>query len=346
MAEERRQETPAPDAPASATTIAAEGLSRRLFWTGLLLLVGLVLLLPVFPSGDGPVHIYYSQILSRLAGHQPGVYGQVYFIRHLIQPYSLHYWWLIGVERFVSAAAAEKSFVASILVVNGLGFRFLARTLGRQAPAAPLLILPLLLSWALGSGFLNFCFAAGVLFFAYGFYLRYAGSGSTRMLAGYLAALCLLVLSHPVPLLLLLMLLLCETATLLWCARRQRPQGPGWSSLRSLGRCFVPAAVAFAFPIAIADKASVADSLLRDLRPHMAQMRAISMGYRLSMFAGSEPAAIVFTALLVALAPTAVVLLVRSGGLRRLAEGRAAAADRLCLAALVILLATIFFHRA
>ena len=325
---------------------------NALFAAGLLAFVIFVLTLPVFPSGDGPVHIYFSRILFLLASHQAGLYGSVYAIRHLIQPYALHYFWLIGFERIVSIALAEKSFVAAILLVNALGFRFLARQLGAAASASAstvsLWILPLLLSWSLGSGFLNFCFATGVLFFAYGLYLRVSARLDAGAVAGYAVTLFLLVLSHPVPLLLLLLLLGGDTVLLLWNAR-SRPFGRGVRGGRKLrgflpqALCIALACTAFVFPMLIADKASVANSLLRDLRPHLAQVQAIGTGDRLSLFFEASAAGVLFTAMLVALAPVGIALVARSGAARRLRAGEANPADRLCLVALLVLAATIVF---
>ncbi len=313
-----------------------------IFATGLLALVVFVLTLPLFPSGDGPVHIYYSKILYLLATHQAGIYGNVYFIRHLVQPYSLHYFWLILFEQFVSVAVAEKTFVAAILLVNALGFRFLARRLGASAPTVSLAILPFLLSWALSSGFFNFCFAAGVLSFAYGLYLCWLDEPRASWIALYVGALFVLVLSHPVPLLLLILLLIGENALLLW--NPFRAHSAAQLSLRSpqtLALLF--ALIAFAFPMLIADKAAVADSLLRDLRPHVEQLKAIAGGYRLSAFFAGTPWAICLTAYLVALAPAGIWLLLRTGAPERIRNGVASPADRLCFTSLIILLATVIF---
>ena len=324
--------------------------SRRVveavFAGGLLALIALVLILPVFPSGDGPVHIYFSRILYLLATRQGGVYSSVYFVRHLIQPYSLHYFWLIGFERVTSTAIAEKSFVVAILLVNALGFRMLARQLGDSATAVSPWILPLLLSWALGSGFLNFCFAAGVLFVAYALYLRLSSELRAGPLAAYVAALLLLVLSHPVPLLMLLLLLVGDGALLLWNKARVGHTEQRASGLLPLGVCFVLACFAFIFPMLIADKASVADSLLRDLRPHASQVLAICSGDRLSLFFAATVAGVLFTATLVALVPAAATLVARSGAVQRFTKGVAEPADRLCLTALVLLGATIIFPQS
>ncbi len=313
-----------------------------LFAAGLLLLGGLVFALPVFPSGDGPVHIYYSKILYLLASHQGGPYRSVYFIRHLVQPYSLHYFWLIGLERITSNAIAEKSFVAAILLVSAFGFRFLARELGgRRAPAVSLWILPLLLSWALGSGFLNFCFAAGMLFFAYGLYLRYNAQPRPGTLVAYIFALFLLVLSHPVPLMLLVLLLACDITQLLFNSSVTRSP----IAIRPLLRCACSAVIAFVFPVLIADKSSVAHSLTSDLRPHWAQVQAITEGYRLSLFAGVAPPAVLLTVVLVALVPAAMVLLLvsRQRDALQLTWQPSSMARRLCLSACLLLLATIVF---
>jgi hypothetical protein len=317
---------------------------NTLFFVGLACLVGAVLALPVFPSGDGPVHVYLAHVLFVLAAHSGGskgggFYGRVYLVRHLVQPYSLHYLWLIGFGQFVPVVVAEKLFVAAILVVNALGFRFLLRQLGGSAAAVSMWILPLLLSWALGSGFFNFCFAAGMLFFAYGLYLRAGRKLGAGVIALYVLVLLLLVLSHPVPLLLLLLLLGGDWALLGWSRR-----GVGVKpSLAVPGLFLGLALVAFVFPILIADKGSVAESLLRDLRPHLAQVAAIASGDRLSLFFSGSAEGILFTAVLVALGPVGIWLLARHGAVGRLRAGLGTEADRLGLVALAVLLGTIVF---
>lgn len=332
---------------------AVSSLNTALFVVGLAAVLAIVAALPLFPSGDGPVHIYLSHILYLLAAAPASAsaapYEAVYSIRHLIQPYSLHYFWLIAAEHFVTTAVAEKSFVFAILLVNALGFRMLARQLAsasnlqlalqHKASAGPvsLWILPLLLSWALASGFLNFCFAAGAMFAAYALYLRVAaarqtGAAQAGLITGYTLTLLLLILSHPVPLLLLLGLLFGDTVLLLW--QRQRGIWP-------LGLAL--AAVAFVFPMLIADKAEVADSLLRDLRPHAAQLLAIVSGDRLSMFFSGNAAGILLTAVLVTLVPATWFLMARHGWLQRLRARHATPSDRLCFSATLLLIATLVF---
>ncbi len=308
-----------------------------LFGAGLALVVSAVCALPVFPSGDGPVHVYFARILFLLARHAGGVYAPVYAVRHWLQPYALHYFWLDGAGRWLSPEWAEKSFVLAILLINALGFRALARQLGDGAGTASLWILPLGLSWALFSGFLNFCFAAGVLFVAYRLYLRLDERWSLATLAGYAGALALLVFSHPVPLLLLL-LLLGGDAVLLVLSRRR--------GLRTQGVCLLLALLAFAGPVLIADKASVADSLLRDVRPHWQQVRAIASGDRLSVFAGRAPLPLLLTVMLVAVAPVAAWWMVRDGAVGRLRRGVAGPADRLWCVAWTLLLLTLIFPQS
>lgn len=313
-----------------------------IFWSGLAALLALLLSLPVFPSGDGAVHVYYSHVLALLAAGHGGIYASVYAIRHLIQPYSLHYFWLIGAEHVASVAWAEKSFVAAILLTNAIGFRFLARQLGGSAASIAPWILPLLLSWPLGSGFFNFCFAAGMLFFALGLYVRALHALTARVIWLYIGVLFLLILSHPVPLLALILLLAGEVALRLVHLWRT-----GVSFRLRLfsadALCLSLALLAFIFPMLIANKASVANSLLRDVRPHVEQVQAIVSGDRLSMFFSGDVAGILFTAGLVALAPVGAVLLMRNGVFRRLRAGNACAADRLWGLAWLMLFATLIF---
>ena len=310
-----------------------------IFLAGLACLLAGVLALPVFPSGDGAVHLYLAHILYLLASHQGGIYGRVYSIRHLVQPYSLHYLWLVGVGSFVSTAVAEKLFVAAILVCNAFGFRALAGRLGSSAPSVSLWILPLLLSWALGSGFFNFCFAAGLMFFAYTLYLRLCPAVRLAPLSLYVLVLLLLVLSHPVPLMMLILLLVGDTVLLLWGRKTLGSR----TSFAPQVICLGLALLALVFPLLIADKSSVADSLLRDLRPHLAQLAAIASGDRLSLFFSASPAGILFTIVLVAVAPAGIAISADSGAFGRIRNETASPADRLCLVAVCLLLSTIIF---
>src|SRR5580698_7674711 len=134
----------------------------------LLLLAGYcvwILTLPLFPSLDGSLHLYYASVLgSLLSGSRD--FASYYFIRHLLPPYALHYYFLIAVAHFFGYVVADKLLVCLIFITTACGFRYLARSLGPSGDLMSLFIIPLLLNWPLGMGFYNYCLAIGMALWA------------------------------------------------------------------------------------------------------------------------------------------------------------------------------------
>lgn len=93
----------------------------------------LVLSLPVFPSQDGPMHQYFSQVLFRLLTHSSSLYARYYHVRHVLPPYALYYYLLIAISRVLPMVWADKIVVA--IAVANLGFGF-APCAGRRAATA------------------------------------------------------------------------------------------------------------------------------------------------------------------------------------------------------------------
>ena len=309
------------------------------FFCALAAVLGYILWLPVFPSGDGPAHLYFASVLASLVEKvdtQPG-YSGLYAVRHLVAPYALHYLALIGLERFVTADVAEKIFVACVITNSALGFRFLARCLARvsgaaveNASVASLWMIPLLITWSLGAGFFNFCFAVGTMFWALGLYTLLP---SAAALAGFLLALMLLVFSHPVPLMVLIIFLAADLALLL-------PAKPGRRTFTYKAAAFLLSCTAMLGPLSIADKGhSGASAILSDVQPHWDVLLAIVTGQNLGLISGTQPLQILAQAGLVLIVPGAVWLVARR--LRPLTP-----AGRLMLIATGFLLCTWFFPRS
>lgn len=317
-----------------------------LFFSSLFCVVGYVLWLPVFPTSDGPMHIYYSNIFKELVSHEATAYAGYFVIRHLIQPYSLHYLLVAALEHFAAAQTAEKIFIAIIVIVNALGFRFLARQLGPEYRVASLLVVPLLVSWALTGGFLNFCFAVGVALFSFGLWYSLASSAGDgrpfRTLFWFLLSLIALVISHPVPQIVLIAITTGDWL-LMWRANQQlRKSGhPEAHALRWNAVALGLACLSFLGPILIADKGKV-ESVWRDIHPHTLLLGELVSGNRLSPFAGTTIPALLYRGLLILLVPAVIAMAVWSH--RRSAGGRQwSAADRLLLLAALYSVAVILF---
>jgi hypothetical protein len=344
----------------------------RIFLLGLLGAVVFVLWLPVFPTGDGPVHLYYADVLWSLVCHQ-SAYAPDYAIRHLFAPYLVHYLALVSFEHFVSPPMAEKWFIAIIFVTQAFGFRFLARRLGGEAagsslahgaslkpvaclaPVACIWMLPLLFSWSLGGGFLNCCFATGILLWSLGVWTLLGtddrlcngpapGARLVSLLAAHAGLLAVLVLSHPVP----LMVLLLFTASDLFLRLLSPPAGGlRWKPFAPQVGAFAMTCWAFLFPVLLAQKGQAA-AVLPGIGFHRDVLVELLLGMRLGYFAGlnlhslSGWLSIASRAALIAIVPGVVILLLSHGARRLLASPAA----RLLLICIVFLAATVFFPRS
>ncbi|MHB1796125.1 MAG: hypothetical protein ACYCPO_14270 [Acidobacteriaceae bacterium] len=161
--------------------------------------------LPLFPSLDGSLHLYYASVLgSLLSGSKD--FASYYFIRHVLPPYALHYYFLIAAAHFFGYLMADKLLVCLIFISTAFGFRYLARYLGPSGDVMSLCIIPLLLNWPLGMGFYNYCLAIGMALWALGFWYRAVQKRSHRLWLAFLSTVILMVLTHPVPLLLIYVL--------------------------------------------------------------------------------------------------------------------------------------------
>ncbi|MGI4831019.1 MAG: hypothetical protein ACRYFU_22940 [Janthinobacterium lividum] len=163
-----------------------------------------ILSLPVFPSQDGPLHLYYANVFGHLLSRSPGVYARFYRIGSLFPPYSLYYYLLLGLGKAMSLPAADKLVICTSVVLNAFGFRYLARRSGPGGEVAAFLVLPVLLNWPLLMGFVNFSLSLGLVLWAVGLWSRFADDHSLARRLGFVLLLYVIMLTHPVPLLLLI----------------------------------------------------------------------------------------------------------------------------------------------
>ncbi len=205
LTDETQNEGPAHSTePSPATRDRSKPASSRLEERALLALTVAycvwVFSLPLFPTQDGAVHLYYAQALSHLlSGSQ--LYSQFFAIRHPLPPYQFHYLLLIGLTKLVRPLLAEKIVVCLMIVGFVYGFRALARKVGPSAGLVTLWIVPLSLNWMVGMGFHNFCLSMALGFWAMAAWLHAVSRRSSCSWAVYYALLLLVLFTHPVPLL-------------------------------------------------------------------------------------------------------------------------------------------------
>src|ERR1700712_5191480 len=89
-----------------------------------------ILYLPVFPSQDGPMHLYIARIMQALIfHHQPGIFPQYFYVKALVPPYALYYYLLIGLANIFSFPIADKIVVCLYIFLLLFGFRYLATSI-------------------------------------------------------------------------------------------------------------------------------------------------------------------------------------------------------------------------
>jgi hypothetical protein len=189
-----------------APNLTRRHLSPELLATTILVVAYIFWLLsmPVWPSQDGPVHLYYTQILGALLSHHPNAYAQYFNVRHLLPPYSLYYYALLGLSKLVPLATADRFIICVYIVSFVFGFRYVARALGPASDLTTLLATLLLLNWSLGMGFINFCLSLSFALWALGLWLRFGDRHDLLHRAGFVALGVIIMLTHPIPLALVL----------------------------------------------------------------------------------------------------------------------------------------------
>jgi hypothetical protein len=178
----------------------------RGYWIGLSLQSAIVLLycawvlsMPVFPTQDGPLHLYCVEVFRQLLAHKPGIYSETYYINRYVPPYSLYYYGLIVLGKAMSLPMADKLIACAYFITLPLGLRALVRSVAGSADWAPTLFMPVLLSWPLMMGFVNYCMALGFACFALAAWIRNSSRRGFKARIPFLLWILLILLTHPVP---------------------------------------------------------------------------------------------------------------------------------------------------
>ena len=153
--------------------------------------------LPVLPSQDGGVHVYYARISRDLLLGHPG-FEHDYRIVHYLPPYSVHAYLLMLLLQSGSPLLAEKLIACVCVIVVGGGLVYLAQQAGRSAPVVAALSAPFLLHRWIFMGFFGYVIVIGFALLAAGIWIH-PGKQTTRRRATFLAITALTLLSHPVP---------------------------------------------------------------------------------------------------------------------------------------------------
>ena len=262
------------------------------FWAMLGVCVVWILSMAVFPTQDGPMHLYWTQIFHGLLTHS-GHYEGFFRIRAVVSPYSLYYFLLLMLMHVVSPVTADKIVICLVVVVFCVGLRMLTRSLGRAGNVAGLFGFPLALGWCLGMGFVSYTLCLGFGLIALALWFRgVRNAASVGYDAAFLVVLGLMAITHPMPLLLVLAVAYMDLALrLAWKGRWRRRSAVDVRALITL-------AVGSLSVLWVAHFTDPNRVHVRDTGGHMTvarqALRILSL-HSLSLFKGSRPPTVMFT---------------------------------------------------
>jgi hypothetical protein len=197
------------------------------------------------------MHKYYVHAIASLLSGSPSYNS--YVIRHPFPPYATHYAVLLALTRLLSFDVAEKILICLVFVCTAYGFRYCARALGPSGDLLSLCMVPLVLHWSLVMGFLNYSLAIGLFFLAAGLWCRAAGK--LRLWLFFALTSFLLALTHPIPLLLLI--IFCSLDLFIRLLQHFSLKDYRWQFFGLAVACF-----SFLYPLASVDRSRSASNLL------------------------------------------------------------------------------------
>ena len=157
-----------------------------------------VLVVRVFPSECGPMHLYYADILRGLLTHS-GPYTGHFEIKAFLTPYALEYYSLLVLEMAFSPEMSEKLLVCCYIFAFGLGFKYLVESVAERHNPWTLAGIPFCMNLLVYMGFLNYCFGVAQVLFLSGLWIRCRERFGPGRVTALLACFILTLLTHPVP---------------------------------------------------------------------------------------------------------------------------------------------------
>lgn len=126
---------------------------------------------PLFPTVDGPAHLYNAHLISELLRGGEGAIYDFFMLNPQPIPNWMGHFLLVFFGWFLKAALAEKAVLLIYAIGFPLSFRyFLQRVSGRTLPA--FLVLPFVFSYLFYHGFYNFLLGLVFMFLTLGYWYR------------------------------------------------------------------------------------------------------------------------------------------------------------------------------
>ena len=164
--------------------------------------VALVWAFPLFPSQDGPAHVYGAWVLAAMLGGEGSEFFREWYELNLtLAPNWLSHLALAALLTVLEPANADRALVSGIIILFAWGAWRAAEALRTGAGRQAVLLSPFALGWALHMGFYNFCIGLGLWLATTGWWWRRRGRdiGVTGFM-GMIGWGVLIYFAHPVAL--------------------------------------------------------------------------------------------------------------------------------------------------
>lgn len=145
---------------------------KLIFWLLVLIHLYPVLAVKLFPTLDGPAHLYNSNLINHILADGNGAAAEFFRLNIGLDPnYSGHFI-LCVLNSFLPAWLAEKLLLALIIIAIPLSFRMMLRSLSANTLFMDYLAFPFIYNFTFYLGFYNFTIGIALMFFAIAYWQK------------------------------------------------------------------------------------------------------------------------------------------------------------------------------
>jgi len=149
----------------------------------------------LFPTLDGPAHLYNANIIGRLIGGDAH-FGAFFGLSTYPEPNLLGHFLMTLLNTFLPAWMAEKFVLVLYAAGLALSFRTLVHTIRPDALFTDYFIFPFIYTFPFCIGFFNFCLSIPLCFFSLALWLRFRERRGLKRGLGLAALLLLTYFAH------------------------------------------------------------------------------------------------------------------------------------------------------
>jgi hypothetical protein len=170
-----------------------------LFYAMTAMQAGTIWLNRSFPTQDGPIQLYYADVLADLL-RGGGTYTAYFRMNNHSPVYCFFNYALVLLNQVFSPLTSERVLVSLYVVAFSLGVRFLVRSVEPRNEWLPFFLMPFAFHTYLYLGIYNFSLGVAVLLFAMGVWLRAMPAWTWKDYLLWIGLLLLVCSIHPMTL--------------------------------------------------------------------------------------------------------------------------------------------------